>query len=74
MEKVHLLKLETLKNTVNGNPRYKLYYIDNQGNFTHAITQSDGGFCYGINNGHPEGKEVMLTFSRAGRVTDLKIA
>lgn len=73
-----ILKMERRNNSVNGNPKYEIYFQDiEDGEFGHAITASDYGFCYGITNDiytldHPRVR-AELSFSRAGRITDFKV-
>lgn len=63
-----------LNNSVNGNPRFKVHFDDGSS----AITQSDASVNYDVENlahcrnGH--GYDVLVTFSRAGRITDMEIA
>jgi len=60
-----ITRLNRLKNSVNGNPRYEVGF-DNASTFT---TQSDQSFVYGI-----EGitGEVQVFLSKAGRIVDLQ--
>lgn len=62
--------LERRKNSVNGNPRFRVVFTDGSS----AITQSDAAFAYGLEN--PEFRDVPLevTFSRAGLITRVKVA
>ena len=77
MSEYTILSLERKNCSVNGNPRYEIYYQDSEGNFGHATTQSDAGFCYGITNDmyRDSDPRVMaeLTFTRAGRVSNFKL-
>lgn len=73
-----ILKLERRNNSVNGNPKYEIYFQDTKdGNFGHAITASDYSFCYGIENdiySRDDPKvQAEITFSRAGRITGFKV-
>lgn len=67
-----ILQLERKNNTVNGNPKYEVYYEDEDGNFGHATTKSDASFCYGIANGmYTEASpQVMaqLRFNKSGKI------
>ena len=66
---VHVRHLERLNNSVNGNPRYKVYFEEDP---LHGyVTSSDAGFCYGINNPEMRGAvDVWLT--RAGRIEHMQ--
>jgi uncharacterized protein (DUF1684 family) len=55
--------LTRLTNSANDNPRYRVHFTDGSS----AITSSDAGFCYGINNPDMRG-EVDVYFTRAGRI------
>lgn len=63
-----IIGLERLRNSVNGNPRFRVT-LDNG---TIAITQSDAAINYGIAN--PEYRDVPLrvTFTKAGRISHLE--
>ena len=75
-----ILKLERLHNSVNGNPRYEVYFMDSDGEngeFNHATTKSDAAFCYGIENDiysreQPQ-VEAALAFTRAGRISGFTV-
>jgi hypothetical protein len=63
--------LYQLKNSVNGNPRYRM--STNQGDL---ITSSDSAFCYGLLNGwtsahDTNGRPAQINLTRAGRVEHL---
>jgi len=63
--------IETLKNSVWGNPRFKLHTADGP-----YITMSDAAFCVGIMNGwdstHDKyGRLAKVELTRAGRVRAL---
>jgi len=70
-------KLERKNNSVNGNPKYEVYYSDENGNFDHATTASDHSFCYGITNDiyRESDPKVLATleFTRSGRISDFKV-
>lgn len=72
-----ILRLERRNNSVNGNPKYEVYYEGEHGELAHATTQSDAAFCYGIaNDMYTESNpRVMATlqFSKSGRITDLTV-
>jgi hypothetical protein len=72
-----ILKLERKNNSVNGNPRYEVYYQDEDGNFGHATTASDHAFCYGIANDmyRESDPRVMATleFTKSGRISNLLV-
>lgn len=71
-----ILSIERKNNSVNGNPKYEVYFEDPEGNFGHATTMSDAGFCYGITNNmyRESDPQVMATlhFTRAGRISGFK--
>lgn len=48
--RVQIMKLERRNNSVNGNPKYEIYWLDDNGYLEHATTKSDAMFCYGITN------------------------
>lgn len=58
-------RLERLNNSVNGNPRYRVYFTD--GSF--AVTSSDAACSYDLPNimRHTE-PEVTITWTKAGRI------
>jgi hypothetical protein len=60
--------LTRLTNSVNGNPRYRIHFDDGSS----AITSSDSAFCYALNNPGYVGHHVEVTFTRAGRVSDVR--
>jgi hypothetical protein len=61
--------LERLNSSVNGNPRFHVYFTDG----TDSITSSDAAFCYGIENPDMRGA-VVVSFTRAGRIADMRPA
>jgi len=70
-------KLERKNNSVNGNPKYEVYYSDENGNFDHATTKSDASFCYGITNGmytesNPQ-VTASLSFNKTGKIDGFKL-
>lgn len=50
--------LERLNCSVNGNPRYRITFTDGSS----AVSQSDAGFCYSINNQEFRDVPVKVTF------------
>lgn len=65
---VKLYALTRLKNSVNGNARWRL--DTSEGSFLTAI---DSMIAVGITNGNPVGKAVELTLTHYDRVIDMKI-
>jgi len=61
--------LTRLKPSVNGNPRFRIHFDDGSS----AITSSDAMFCYGLENRENIGQPVEVTFTRAVRVSDVRI-
>jgi hypothetical protein len=57
-----------LNNTVNGNPRYRVYFTDG----TEAVTQSDASVAYGIENSDMQGVPLLISFSRNGTIVYAK--
>ena len=60
--------LERMTNSVNGNPRFRIHFTDGSS----AVSQSDAAFCYGLENRENFGVDVVVTFTKAGRVADLR--
>jgi hypothetical protein len=61
-------RIERLKNSVNGNPRFRIGFDD--GSTAHS--QSDASFGYAVGNpGMREGDAVTVEFSRAGKITHM---
>jgi len=60
--------LERMNSSRNGNPRFRIYFTDG----SIAVTQSDAGFCSGLENRENFGVDVAVTFTRAGLVSDLR--
>ena len=58
-----------LATSVNGNPRFRIHFEDGGS----AITQSDAGFCYAIENREFRGVDVEVTYTRAGRISDISL-
>lgn len=60
-----VIEVERLKNSVNGNPRYKVYAL--QGEF---VTQSDNSHVYGFEyHKLGRGDVINVELSQAGRIT-----
>lgn len=62
-----IARLDRLTNSVNGNPRYRVHFTDGSS----ALTQSDAGFCYAINNPEFRDAPVLVEFTRAGRIAHI---
>ena len=60
--------LDRLNSSVNGNPRFRVYFTDG----SVAETQSDAGFCYGLENRENFGMDVTVSFTKSGRISDLR--
>jgi hypothetical protein len=60
--------LTRLNSSVNGNPRFRVHFTDGSS----AITMSDAAFCYGIENREMLAGPVMVEFTRAGRISDMR--
>lgn len=57
--------IERLKNSRNGNPRFRLSFTNGR----HALTSTDAAVGYEIGNpGLREGCKVIVSFTKAGRV------
>lgn len=69
---VKVYALYRLKNSVNGNPRYRMSTSEGE-----LITSSDRSYCYGILNEWTDedktsGKTARIRLTRAGRVDQLE--
>jgi len=69
---IKVYALYRLKNSVNGNPRYRLSTSEGD-----LITSSDRAYCYGILNHWTDdhktnGRPARVTLTRAGRVDQLE--
>jgi hypothetical protein len=78
MNEYKILRLERLNNSVNGNPRYTVYYLHiGTGDFGHAKTMSDAMFCYGIDNDMYTLNDprviAEMTFTRAGNIKSFNV-
>lgn len=60
--------LKRLRLSTNGNPRFVVTFTDGSS----AQTQTDAGFAYGLDSREYVGVPVLVAFSRAGRITDVK--
>ena len=60
--------LERLHNSVNGNPRFRVHFTDG----SVAQTQSDASFNYGLTNRENFNTDVDVTFTKSGRISDLR--
>lgn len=60
--------LERMNSSVNGNPKFRVHFTDDSS----ATTQSDAGFCYGLENRENFGVDVEVKFSRRGYIEDLR--
>lgn len=65
-----IASLERLKLSVNGNPRFKVTFT----NGLVAQTQTDGSVGYSIENSEYRDVPVLVTFTKAGRITDVEVA
>ena len=70
--------LTRLNNSVNGNPRFRVTFEGNGktgadwvGGHS-AITTSDAGFCYGLENRENFDRDVEVTYTRAGRISGIR--
>ena len=57
-------RLERMRSSVNGNPRYRIYFADGGT----ATTQSDAAVAYGLENAENLGVPVTVTATRTGKV------
>jgi hypothetical protein len=60
--------LDHLTSTTNGNPRFRVHFMDGLS----ALTQSDAAFTYGLTNRENLENDVEVTFTKAGRISDLR--
>lgn len=67
---ITIIALERLRNTVNGNPRYRITFD----NGLAAVSQSDAGFTYAITNPEYRDTPLDVTLTRAGRVSHVKVS
>jgi hypothetical protein len=58
---------------VNGNPRFNVFYENENGEFGHAKTMSDSSCAYGITNKENIAPNwVELEFTKAGNIRYIK--
>ncbi len=61
---------ERLTSSVNGNPRFRVHFMDTSS----AVTSSDAAVSYHVDNLCRLGTaKVEVTFTRAGRISDMKL-
>lgn len=60
--------LESLRNSVNGNPRFKVHFTDG----TTALTQTDASVNYGLGNPENIGVPVKVTATPSGRIAHVQ--
>lgn len=71
MHKLTIASIESINNSVNGNPRYKIRF--DEGEYGTCITSSDIADAYDIGNpGYDVGDPVAVTFTKAGRIATIK--
>lgn len=63
-------RLVRLANSANGNPRYEVIFTDG----TSARTAPDAMISHGITNSEYQGVPLVVTFDRAGRITQARPA
>ena len=61
--------LTRLNLSSNGNPRFNVRFTDG----TSATTMSDASFCYGLENPELRNVPVVVTYTRAGRIEDIRL-
>jgi hypothetical protein len=67
----HIVASERLRNTTNGNPRFRITFGDG----VIRTSQSDSAWTYTFGNpGMREGDKVTLTLSRTGRIEHMEPA
>lgn len=75
--KYQIIKLERRNNSVNGNPKYEIYWLDENDYLQHSVTVSDAMFCYGITNDiyHESKPQVWaeMTFTPSGKIESFKV-
>lgn len=65
-----IAKLERLKLSTNGNPRFRVTFTSG----LVAQTLTDASVGYSIENSEYRDVPVLVTFTRAGRITDVEVA
>lgn len=68
-ERKQVAGLERLRNSANGNPRYRITFTDG----TSAVSVADADFCYGITNPDMRG-EVDVTYTKSGKISTMRPA
>lgn len=63
-----ILTMKKLPNSVNGNPRWQVWFTDGDV----RITQSDAEVGYEISNSEYKNCNVRITLSRHGRITKVE--
>lgn len=71
---LHLTGTERLKNSVNGNPRFNIAFVDQDGQPHVYTTQSDASISYDVENlarehSRDPGATVTVELTKAGRVS-----
>jgi hypothetical protein len=56
-------RLERMRNSVNGNPKYRVGFDNGRSH----VTMADAGFCYGITNPEMRG-QVDVWLTKAGTI------
>lgn len=65
-----ILTMKRLPNSVNGNPRWQVWFSDGDV----RITQSDSAVGFEINQPEYRNADIKVSFSRAGRITMIEKA
>lgn len=65
-----ILTMKRLPNSVNGNPRWQVWFTDGDV----RITQSDSPVGYDISDAQYKNSDVKITLSRYGRITRIEKA
>lgn len=69
METKTIERLERLRLSVNGNPRFRVTFTDG----SVADTMSDAGFAYGLENREYRNTPVVVTYTRNGKIRDVSL-
>lgn len=68
-EQVTIESITRRNSSVNGNPRYQFTFTDG----TTAPSMSDAGFAYEVGNQNMrEGSTVLVEYTRAGNIRDMR--
>jgi hypothetical protein len=59
---------ERLNSSVNGNPRFRVIFLDESADFHTLITSSDSSASYDVENVQRSGELVTIGLTRAGRI------